>query len=125
MAPQLPAQAMQAPPKEAGKAFPATTPGLPALPAPLASPDLPPPPPGICAPPSEPASTKMPCAPAPAQPVVEVRHEFKSTGPSFISLAPRDLVEIFRRDTSGWAYGRKVNAADKPEGWFPSWVCAQ
>lgn len=131
MAPQnFPAQPPQAPPAEA---FPAA-PGLTAPPAGMApataataaaANSLPPPPPGICAPPSEPPSTKMPCAPAPTQPVVEVRHEYASTGPSFISLAPRDLVEIFRRDASGWAYGRKVGSAGKqPEGWFPAWVCA-
>jgi hypothetical protein len=123
--PNLPAQPAQAPPVEAFPPAPSMPAPAPGMAPPATASNLPPPPPGICAPPSEPPSTKMPCAPAPSQPVVEVRHAYASTGPSFISLAPRDLVEIFRRDASGWAYGRKVGSAGKqPEGWFPAWVCA-
>lgn len=138
LAPQLgnpPPPATHAPPAEAflpAPGLPVPAPGLPPAPA-AAGTNLPPPPPGICAPPSEPPSAKMPNElpsakmpppPAPTQPVVEVRHAYNSTGPSFLSVAPRDLVEIFRRDASGWAYGRKVGCAGKPEGWFPAWVCA-
>lgn len=102
--------------------FPGPAPGVP--PAPATTPRLPPPPPGICAPPSEPPSTKMPHVPAPLQQVLEVRRPCMSMGPSLISLAPGDLVEIFRQGTSGWAYGCKINSADKVhvQGWFPTWV---
>lgn len=109
-------------PYRQAETFPAPRSCLPL--APVASPRFPSPPPGVDAPPCEPPFPKMPCVPPPpSQTVVEVRHSFKSTGPSFISLAPHDLVEIFRQDKSGWAYGRKANSTDKVQGWFPAWVC--
>lgn len=129
------APALMVPPESvSSKAFPPPAPAAPApafstpvqdFPAaPTTSPRLPPPPPGICAPPSAPPSLNTPSVPPPppSQLVVEVCRTFQSTEPSVISLATGDLVEIYRQDKSGWAYGRKVNAAVKVQGWFPTWV---
>lgn len=60
--------------------------------------------------------------------VKEVKVSFAGVGPSQLSLAPGELVEVFDRDTSGWTYGRKVLRATSPcmpsiEGWFPDWAC--
>eukprot|EP00746_Dinoflagellata_sp_MGD_P001800 gnl/MRDRNA2_/MRDRNA2_103424_c0_seq1.p1 gnl/MRDRNA2_/MRDRNA2_103424_c0~~gnl/MRDRNA2_/MRDRNA2_103424_c0_seq1.p1 ORF type:complete len:572 (-),score=126.11 gnl/MRDRNA2_/MRDRNA2_103424_c0_seq1:611-2326(-) len=127
------AHAHMAPPVPvSSRAFPPAAPAAPApvfsapvqdFPdAPATSPRLPPPPPGICAPPSAPPSLNMPCAPPPSQLVAEVCRAFQSIESSKISLLLGDLVEVYRQDPSGWAYGRKVNAAVKVQGWFPTWV---
>lgn len=59
--------------------------------------------------------------------VKEVKVAFSGVGPSQLSLAPGELVEVFDRDTSGWTYGRKVLRSTSPcmpvEGWFPDWAC--
>jgi hypothetical protein len=61
--------------------------------------------------------------------VKDIKATFAGVGPSQLSLAPGELVEIVERDASGWTYGRKVTRASGPnappvEGWFPEWACA-
>jgi len=51
---------------------------------------------------------------------VAIAVPYAASGPSQLTIAKGDLVDILERNTSGWTFGRRVICGS--EGWFPEWA---